>query len=364
MSRRIDDRQPRLHHESASLHQRSSETAAPCYQSEMAAQLGLFGDPPPARHEVALAEVAPALRELAGRIHASVRLGTSSWSFPGWRGLVWEGEHSEQVLARRGLAAYARHPLFRTVAIDRTHYAPIDAAAFRAYAEVVPPGFRFLTKAHEVCTLAQFPTHARYGAQRGQMNPSFFDVAYARDAVVAPFVEGLGASAGPLLFQLAQQPLEVLGGSPRRFAEKLYRFLRDLPKGPLYAVEVRNAQLLTADYRAALQAAGAVHCISAIPQLPPPAEQPVLPGPLVVRWLLARHHSYQTALEAYQPFDRLREPDPGTRRQVARLVHAAQQRGEPVWVIANNKAEGSAPLTLAELAAALVAEQDADELPF
>lgn len=328
----------------------------------MAAQLGLFGDLPPSRNEVAAAPVSPALQQLAARLPATLHLGTSSWSFPGWRGLVWAGEHSEQVLARRGLAAYVRHPLFRTVAIDRTHYAPIDAAAFAAYAQVVPAGFRFLVKAHEACTLAQFPTHPRYGAQRGQANPLFFDAAYARDTVVAPFVEGLGASAGPLLFQLAAQPMELLGGSPRRFAEKLYRFLRDLPKGPLYAVEVRNAQLLTADYRAALAAAGAVHCVSAIPQLPPPAEQPVLPGPLVVRWLLARHHSYETALAAYHPFAELREPDPGTRRQIANLVRAAARTDVPIWVIANNKAEGSAPLTLAELAGELAA--DADDVPF
>ncbi len=326
------------------------------------AQLGLFGEPAPARHEVAPAEVAHEVAEVAKRLPEALFLGTSSWSFPGWRGLVWAREHSEQVLARRGLAAYARHPLFRTVAVDRTHYAPLDAEAFRAYAAEVPASFRFLVKAHEACTLAQYPTHPRYGALRGQRNAKFFDAAYARDAVVAPFVEGLGANAGPLLFQLAQQPLELLGGSPRRFAEKLYRFLRDLPRGPLYAVEVRNAQLLTKDYRAALAAAGAVHCHSAIPQLPPVTEQPQLDGPLVVRWLLARHHSYETALAAYHPFAELREPDLITRRQVASLARQAAARGVPCWIIANNKAEGSAPLTLVELASALVSADD--DVPF
>jgi uncharacterized protein YecE (DUF72 family) len=217
--------------------------------------------------------------------------------------------------------------------------------------------------------LAQFPTHPRYGALRGQANPRFFDAAYAADHVVGPMVEGLGHRAGPLLFQLAPQPLEQLGGNPRRFAEKLYRFLRDLPKGPLYAVEVRNAQLLTADFRAALAAAGAVPCIAAIPQLPAVEHQPVLDGPLVLRWLLARHHSYETALAAYHPFHELREPDPATRSQVVRLVREALRRDVPVWVIANNKAEGSAPLTLIELARALCQPPDAaapspDDLPF
>jgi uncharacterized protein YecE (DUF72 family) len=331
----------------------------------VAEQLGLFGDAPrAAKGEVAAAVVSEDVKAAAERLPRSVFLGTSSWSFPGWRGLVWGEEYSEQVLARRGLATYARHPLFRTVGIDRTHYAPIDAESFRGYAASVPEGFRFLTKAHEACTLAIYPTHPRYGAQRGQTNPLFLDAAYARDQVVAPFVEGLGTTAGPLVFQMAQQPIEQLGGTPRKFAEKLYRFLRDLPKGPMYAVEVRNAQLLTADYRAALKAAGALPCVSSIPQMPPPASQPVdEQGPLIVRWMLTPHHTYEAAKEAYRPFDRLVDPDVTVRRQIAKLVRAAQARGMPAWVIANNKAEGSAPLTLLELAKEIELEES-DDLPF
>lgn len=327
-------------------------------------QLGLFGDAPRAKGEVAEAAVSEEVRGAAAKLPEGVYLGTSSWSFPGWKGLVWAEEHSEQVLARKGLSAYARHPLFRTVGIDRTHYAPVDADTLKAYAQVVPEGFRFLTKAHEACTLAVYPTHPRYGAQRGQKNPLFLDAAYARDHVVAPFVEGLGATAGPLVFQMAQQPLEQLGGTPRKFAERLYRFLRDLPKGPMYAVEVRNAQLLTKDYRAALKAAGALPVISSIPQMPPPLSQPVdEAGPLIVRWMLTPHHTYESALEAYRPFDKLVDPDLTVRRQIARLVREAKARGYPAWVIANNKAEGSAPLTLLELAKVL-GEAEGDDVPF
>lgn len=327
-------------------------------------QLGLFGDAPRAKGEVAEAAVSEEVRAAAAKLPEGVYLGTSSWSFPGWKGLVWAEEHSEQVLARKGLSAYARHPLFRTVGIDRTHYAPVDADTLKAYAQAVPEGFRFLTKAHEACTLAVYPTHPRYGAHRGQRNPLFLDAAYARDQVVAPFVEGLGATAGPLVFQMAQQPLEQLGGTPRKFAERLYRFLRDLPKGPMYAVEVRNAQLLTKDYRAALKAAGALPVVSSIPQMPPPQSQPVdEAGPLIVRWMLTPHHTYESALEAYRPFDKLVDPDLTVRRQIARLVREAKARGYPAWVIANNKAEGSAPLTLLELAK-VIGEAEADDVPF
>lgn len=329
-------------------------------------QLDLFGDAPAPARGIAPAAISDDVAQLAAALPGHVHLGTSSWSFPGWRGIVYRDDHGEAALARGGLAAYARHSLLRTAGIDRTHYAPIDRAAFAAYAADVPRGFRFLAKAHEACTLAVWPNHARYGAVRGAPNPRFLDAAYAEGEVVAPFVDGLGATAGPLLFQFAAQSIDALGGSPRRFAERLYRFLRDLPRGPLYAVEIRNASLLTPDYAAALREGGAVHCTCALPDMPPPIAQwraaggPSQPA-LVARWMLAAHHDYESAKAAYAPFDRLVDPDPRTRAQFAALAADAGRRGVPAWIIANNKAEGSSPLTLIELARELV---DGDQPPF
>jgi uncharacterized protein YecE (DUF72 family) len=64
---------------------------------------------------------------LARHLSPQLYLGTSSWTFPGWQGLVYDRAASASVLARYGLAAYARHPLLRTVGLDRTFYAPIAA---------------------------------------------------------------------------------------------------------------------------------------------------------------------------------------------------------------------------------------------
>jgi hypothetical protein len=50
------------------------------------------------------------------------------------------------------------------------------------------------------------------------------------------------------------------------------------------------------------------------------------------------------------------DPDPESRRAVARLVARATVAGKTSYVIANNKAEGSSPLTLIELADAVADE--------
>ena len=45
--------------------------------------------------------------ELAAALPRLVHLGTSSWTFPGWKGLVWEGDYSDAQLSKHGLASYA-----------------------------------------------------------------------------------------------------------------------------------------------------------------------------------------------------------------------------------------------------------------
>ena len=74
------------------------------------------------------------------------------------------------------------------------------------------------------------------------------------------------------------------------------------------------------------------------------------PGDLVVRWNLHRGFLYQAAKQRYEPFDRLVDEDPETRRILARMAARAFKAGRKVWITANNKAEGSAPLSLVKLA--------------
>jgi uncharacterized protein YecE (DUF72 family) len=244
------------------------------------------------------------------------------------------------------------------VGLDRSFYGPVDAEALAEYAAVVPEGFRFLAKAHEVLTLARFPRHRRYGERRGRENPQWLDAGYAIEYVVQPFVEGLGAKAGVLLFQLSPQDEEALGGR-HGFPELLHRFLSALPVGPCYAVELRNHKLLTPAYAAALRAAGALHCVSVHPRMPDVRTQARQVGALdgaglVVRWMLTPRMSYELAGKYYHPFDTLVDPDPIARAGIAELVRAMSERGRPSLVIVDNKAEGCAPRSIEALARAIV----------
>ncbi len=330
-------------------------------------QLTLFGPPPGEEKEprepgaVGAAPPDPELVELGQVLPPEVLLGGSTWSFPGWEGWVYDRGYPESRLARQGLAAYARHPLFRCVGIDRTHYAPLPASELAAYAAVVPPHFRFLVKAHEAVTLVAYPDRPRYGVERGRANPLFLDAAYAAEKVVGPYVEGLGEKGGALLFQFAPQSL----GGPERFAGRLAAFLAALPRGPRYAVEVRNRELLSPPYVQALAGAGACNCYNVLTRMPdlaaqaalvPPAGQPAT----LVRWLVAAGLGYEDAGTRFAPFSRLQAPDPATREAVAALARDAVAAGRTFLCTINNNAEGCAPASVAELARAIVAKPEGE----
>ncbi len=294
---------------------------------------------------------------LARALPARVHLGTSSWSFPGWTGLVYaprKGKpETEQRLAREGLAAYAAHPLLSTVSLDRTFYAPLAADAFAAYAAQVPDGFRFVVKAPSALTT---PT-LRGGSGPAGDNPSFLDAGAAIAAFVRPASDGLGAKAGPLVFQFP--PLGRLTRDPARLAARIAAFIAVLPRGPLYAVEFRDPECLEPATARMLADAGAVPCLAVHARMPPVDGQVerlggLGTGPLVVRWNLHAGMAYEEAKGHYFPFDRLVDEDLPSRGALARLAAAIAARGDTVFITINNKAEGSAPLSVRALARCLV----------
>ena len=88
----------------------------------------LFDDGSSSAEPRAAAAVTPAwldegLFRLGRQLPASVYLGTSSWSFPGWQDIVYSRQYTEAQLARAGLAAYAQHPVLRAVDPTRVHVA-------------------------------------------------------------------------------------------------------------------------------------------------------------------------------------------------------------------------------------------------
>jgi uncharacterized protein YecE (DUF72 family) len=271
------------------------------------------------------------------------------------------------VVSRHGLAAYAQHPLLRTVSLDRAFYRPLTASQYAAYAAQVPNDFRFVVKAPSLVADALVRSETGRGMQT---NPAFLNPDLAIREFVQPALQGLGRKLGALVFQLSPMP-PALVARLDTVLQRLQTLLHALPPlqptapDGVIAVEVRNPAFLTPAFAAMLRGAGASFCLGLHAKMPPIEEQlPMLralwPGPLVCRWNLHRGHGaygYEEAARLYEPYDKLVDVDPHTRSTLARVAAATASASHPVYITISNKAEGSAPLTVAGLAAEIASLQ-------
>ncbi len=349
----------------------------------------LFGAPPaaPSPHVLAQAasepivrrrrtnEVCPApadaaLQALAATIPPRVRIGSSSWSYPGWAGLVWdEGPYSESLLSKEGLHAYSQHPLLRVVGVDRSFYRPLTQDQYARYAAQVPDDFRFVVKA---------PSHVTDALVRGedgrglQPNPAFLDPVLATQDFVAPALAGLGHKVGALVFQLSPLPRHLLHNLPLVLQRLRTLLLAQPPLSPtapdgVLALEVRDPEwldpLFMPELAAMLREAGATWCLCLHAKMPRLADQlPLLrklwPGPMVCRWNLNPLHGaygYEDAQREYSPYDRIHDVDQDTRELLVRTMAGIAGADQNVYVTISNKAEGCAPLSVRALAEGLAA---------
>ena len=328
---------------------------------------------PAAKHQaepglaVLAAQVQPQHLALRAQLGELVRIGTSSWGFPGWAGIVYAKTHTDAVLAKTGLAAYAQHPLLRTVSLDRSFYRPLTQSQYANYARQLPPDFRMVVKAPAlVCDAMQRDATGR----QQQANPLFLDPQWALHEALKPCASGLGAHLGAVVFQISPLPSALLADMPS-VLRKLDALLSTVSASAwnaaapqaYIAVEVRDPAWLTPKFAGILKAHGATYCLGLHAKMPPiEAQLPMLralwPGPLLARWSLnARHgaHGYTAAKQDYAPFDALVHEDHPTRLALAKVMAATARAGHQVLVTINNKAEGCAPHSAVALAQAVAA---------
>jgi uncharacterized protein YecE (DUF72 family) len=290
---------------------------------------------------------------LRARIPSLVRFGTSTWNYPGWRGLVYHRDYGPKGAAARMLKEYAAFPLFGTVGIDSSYYGPPTEAVLRSYADNLPAGFPCISKVWSQLTIHTF-TKAQDREKAGKINPDFLNPDLFVEEIYQPYQRHFAENTGPFVFEF-QTIAKSSRIGPEGFASRLDVFFSALPREAQYAVEVRNDEFLTPMYFAVLREHGVAHVLSSWTRMPPLGHQLDLPGSITAPFILARAllrpgRTYNEAVDAFAPYDRIREPNPKLRRDLARLVEEAVRLRIPAYLLVNNRAEGSAPLTIAAVA--------------
>ena len=305
-----------------------------------------------------------ALARIGAAVPQLIRFGASSWNYPGWQGLVYQSSYKGKAVSTRMLEEYARFPLFRTVGIDASFYGAPAPELLRGWAERLPRGFPCVSKVWQQLTVHTW-TRAQDPSKAGAANPDFLDPPLFIESIAEPYLTHFADNLGPLVFEFQQIPRSA-GIGPQEFADRLDAFFGRLPRELRYAVEVRNEELLTPAYFAVLREHDVAHVFNSWTRMPPIGAQLDLPGALTAPFLVARAllrpgRSYDEAVDAFSPYDRILEADAGVRVDLVRLAELAIAANVPAYVLVNNRLEGSAPFTILAVAQMLDAAIKARE---
>ncbi|MEJ2052185.1 MAG: DUF72 domain-containing protein, partial [Calditrichota bacterium] len=179
-------------------------------------------------------------------------VGTASWNYPSWEGLVYpEGTPENKI---RYLELYARY--FNMVEIDQYFWSLFpprfarmpDHREVASYAASVPDDFRFTVKAPNSLTLTHFykqqsPKYKQYAGEPnpyGFLNPDLWDQ-FMRG------LEPLRENLGVVILQFSYLNKSMMK-SVKVFTEKLSAFLDAVEPDIPIAVESRNPNYLNRHY--------------------------------------------------------------------------------------------------------------------
>jgi uncharacterized protein YecE (DUF72 family) len=297
-------------------------------------------------------------RSMASLAASGVFVGTSSWKYRGWRGMlydearyIWRGRLAESRFEKNCLTEYAE--VFKTVSVDAAYYTFPTSKYLEGLASQVPSDFQFGFKVTDEITVKRFPDQPRFGSRAGKLNPHFLNAEFFEQQFLKP-CESIRSRVGILMFEFSRfHSTDYEHG--RDFVATLDPFLAKLPKGWPYGIEMRNKNWLKPEYFDCLARHNITHVFNSWTEMPPIGEQMELPGSrtngelVAARFLLKPGRKYEEAVKAFQPYDKTVEVNEEARKAAAALI-VEGERYEPrrrTFIYINNRLEGNALNTIA-----------------
>jgi uncharacterized protein YecE (DUF72 family) len=174
--------------------------------------------------------------ELARR--QQIHVGTNSWKFRGWEGLLYGRRYqSEAEFQRESFREYSTY--LNCVGIDFTYYNWPMASQMVTLSHQSPQDFRFTLKVTDKIVTQKFPNLPRYGRFAGKENPQFLDPQAYLDFFWQP-LEPLAEKIGLVIFEFPHLNLSHL--------DRLDAFFSAIPRGIPIALELRNRELFGREF--------------------------------------------------------------------------------------------------------------------
>jgi uncharacterized protein YecE (DUF72 family) len=287
-----------------------------------------------------------------------VFIGTSSWKYEGWLDQLYSparyeyrGRVARTRFERDCLGEYAE--VFKTVCVDAAYYTFPSSKYLEGLASQVTPDFQFGFKVTDEITVKRFPNLSRFGIRAGRANENFLNADLFGSAFIKP-CEEIRQNIGILIFEFSRfYPGDYAKGAD--FVTELEKFLGGLPTGWPYGIEMRNKDWLAPEYFACLAGHGVTHVFNSWNAMPPVGEQMALAGSrtnpnlCAARFLLKPGRKYEDSVKLFEPYDKVKEPNPDARAAGAALIKEGTEAGpkRKTFIFVNNRLEGNALSTIA-----------------
>lgn len=279
-------------------------------------------------------------------------LGTASWNYPSWEGLVYPDGTPENKI--RYLECYARY--FNMVEIDQYFWSLFppdfarmpDRSEVEAYAAAVPDNFRFTVKAPNSLTLTHFykQQSAKYQKYAGKPNPYGFLNPDLWDQFLRG-IEPLKEKLGAIVLQFSYLNKSMLSGV-KEFITKLGRFLDKVNPDLPVAVESRNPNYLGRTYFEFLKERNIPHVYLSGYYLPEPLSVYRRYGNTGAFTLFRLHGGDRKGMEQRtgQHWNNLVENRGEELARIAELAADEIRLERDFYLSINNHYEGSSPISI------------------
>jgi uncharacterized protein YecE (DUF72 family) len=274
-----------------------------------------------------------------------LRIGTCSWKYSSWRGLVYSDK-----IPPNYLKEYAQR--YNTVEIDQWFWSlhGVDSVTLpqprvvREYLDSVPSTFTFSIKIPNSITL----THLYRNKKDAPLvsNPHFLSLELFQNFLTR--IEPLKEHLGPLMFQFEYLNKQKMP-SQKTFQDRFKEFVKKCPQSYQYAVEIRNPNYLNESYFTFLRENTLWHVFLQGYYMPP------------IFQVYEKFHSFLekgTVIRLHGPdrkgmeekssgrWDTIVESKDEELPDIIRMIRDLESRNVDIYVNVNNHFEGSAPLTI------------------
>lgn len=271
---------------------------------------------------------------------AGLRIGTCSWKYPSWQGLVYS-----RAAGVDSLAEYAR--MYSTVEVDQWFWALPEGKTTAEYAAATPKDFRFTVKLPNELSLTHF--YKKKEETEPRPNPRFLSTELFTE--VLSRLQPMHEKIGMLMLQFEYLNKQKMA-SQAAFLERLGAFVEAAPRTLALAIEPRNPRWLDERYFGFLAEHGLGHVFLQGYYMPPLWETyakfaQLLRGAVVVRLHGPDREGMEKATG--QSWDRIIAPRDEELQRVVDMINDMRGRSLTIYLNVNNHYEGSAPLTIARL---------------